>query len=178
MLYEFHLHFLFLFRAGSAAYGIPQARNQIGAAAEVYATAMATLDPSHIYDLHHSCGNMGSLTHWVRPGIKPASSWILAWFLTHWTTRGTPHLYLKKNQTRFTAWHSPTFTSPLWGFSTNRVDSWELAFCLSCSSPAGGSPTDHSNEQKGGKSSFQGQALLRQTYLGLLFSSALMLLFV
>ena len=27
-------------------------------------------------------GNAGFLTHWVRPGIKPASSWILARFVT------------------------------------------------------------------------------------------------
>ena len=31
-------------------------------------------------------GNAGSLTHWVRPGIKPASSCILVRFLTHWAT--------------------------------------------------------------------------------------------
>ena len=31
-----------------------------------------------------------SLTHWVRPGIKPASSWILVRFITHWATTGTP----------------------------------------------------------------------------------------
>ena len=39
-----------------------------------YATATATPDPSHICDLHHSCGNNGYLTHWARPGIEPASS--------------------------------------------------------------------------------------------------------
>ena len=33
-----------------------------------------------------ACGNAGSLTHWVRPGIKPASSWILVRFLTHRAT--------------------------------------------------------------------------------------------
>ena len=27
-------------------------------------------------------GNAASLTHWARPGIKPASSWILVGFLT------------------------------------------------------------------------------------------------
>ena len=32
----------------------------------------------------------GSLTHWARTGIEPASSWILVGFLTHWTTAGTP----------------------------------------------------------------------------------------
>ena len=36
-----------------------------------------------------ACGNMGSLTPRVRPGIKPLSSWILVRFLTHWATTGT-----------------------------------------------------------------------------------------
>ena len=31
-----------------------------------------------------------SLTHWVRPGIKPASSWMLVGFINHWATTGTP----------------------------------------------------------------------------------------
>ena len=41
-------------------------------------TAAGTLDPSWVCDLHHS--NTGSLTHWVRPGIKPTFSWILVGF--------------------------------------------------------------------------------------------------
>ena len=36
-----------------------------------------------------TCSN--SLTHWARPGIEPASSWILVRFLTHWATTGTPY---------------------------------------------------------------------------------------
>ena len=36
------------------------------------------------------CVNDRSLTHWVRPGIKSSSSWILVRFLTCWTTMGTP----------------------------------------------------------------------------------------
>ena len=32
--------------------------------------------------LCHSHGNAGSLTHWVRPGIKPTSSWILVRLFT------------------------------------------------------------------------------------------------
>ena len=32
------------------------------------------------YTIAH--GNAGSLTHWVRPGIEPASSWILVGFIT------------------------------------------------------------------------------------------------
>ena len=38
-------------------------------------------------------GNAGSLTHWARPGIVPASSWMLVKFVNHWATTGTPPLY-------------------------------------------------------------------------------------
>ena len=34
--------------------------------------------------------NTGPLTHWVRPGIKPACSWILVGFISHWAMMGTP----------------------------------------------------------------------------------------
>ena len=57
-----------------------------------YTTATATRDPSHICTLCHSLGNARSLTHWVRPGIKPASSWILAGFISHWTWRELPNV--------------------------------------------------------------------------------------
>ena len=40
-------------------------------------------------------GNTGSLTHWARPGIKLASSWILVRFLTCWAKMGTPYNSLK-----------------------------------------------------------------------------------
>ena len=32
----------------------------------------------------------GSLTLWARPGIEPASSWILVRFVNHWAKMGTP----------------------------------------------------------------------------------------
>ena len=36
-------------------------------------------------------GNAGSLIHWARPGIEPASSsWMLVRFVNHWATTGTP----------------------------------------------------------------------------------------
>ena len=47
---ELTIFFFFLFRATPAAYGSSQARGQIRATAEVYATAKATSDPSHIWD--------------------------------------------------------------------------------------------------------------------------------
>ena len=34
-------------------------------------------------------GKAGSLTHWVRLGIEPASSWILVGFINCWATKGT-----------------------------------------------------------------------------------------
>ena len=37
-------------------------------------------------------GNAGFLTHWVRPGIKPATSWFLVRFVNHWAMMGTPGL--------------------------------------------------------------------------------------
>ena len=59
-----------------------------------YVTATATPDPGHFCDLHTTAhGNTGSLTRWVRPGIEPASSWMLVGFLTHQaTTRTGSHL--------------------------------------------------------------------------------------
>ena len=34
-------------------------------------------------------GIAGSLTHWVRPEIEPASSWMFVGFLNCWATKGT-----------------------------------------------------------------------------------------
>ena len=48
-----------------------------------YTTAPEMPDPSHICDLHHSSRqHTGSLTHWLRPGIKPATSWFLVGFVS------------------------------------------------------------------------------------------------
>ena len=61
--WEFFLFFFFwLFRVEPAAYLSSWARGRIGAIAA---------------GLHHSHSNLGSLTHWVRPGIEPTSSWVL-----------------------------------------------------------------------------------------------------
>ena len=59
------------------AYGSSPARVQIGAALLVYTKATAM--PAR------------SLNHRVRPGIEPASSWILVEFVTTEPTMGTPH---------------------------------------------------------------------------------------
>jgi len=47
-----------------------------------YATATASQDPSRVCTYTTAHGNTGSLTHWARPGIKPASSWTLVGFVS------------------------------------------------------------------------------------------------
>ena len=47
-----------------------------------YTTATATPDPSHVCNLQHSHGHAGSLTHWARPGMEPASSWMPVRFIS------------------------------------------------------------------------------------------------
>ena len=44
--------------------------------------------------------NTRPLTHWERPGIEPASSWVLVGFVNHWAMAGTPRvcfLFLRGN---------------------------------------------------------------------------------
>ena len=48
--------------------------------------------PSATYTTAH--GNTGSLTHWARPGIQPATSWFLIRFANHWAMTGTPYIYM------------------------------------------------------------------------------------
>ena len=78
--------FFVLFRASPVAYGGSQAMGsnqscshwptpepqqcQIQAASVNYTTAH---------------GNAGFLTHWAKPGIEPATSWLPARFVNHWT---------------------------------------------------------------------------------------------
>ena len=45
-------------------------------------TATAMRDPSQSVTYTTAHGNAGSLTYWVSPGIKPASSWIPVRFIT------------------------------------------------------------------------------------------------
>ena len=65
---DFFIIFVFcLFRAAPATYGSSQARGLIRALAA---------------GLQHSHYNAGSLTHWGRPGIEPATSWFLVGFIS------------------------------------------------------------------------------------------------
>ena len=72
---SFLIFFYCYFRATSAACEGSQDRGQIGAVAA---------------GLCHSHSNARSLTHWVRPGIEPATSWFLSdsFLLLKMGTRG------------------------------------------------------------------------------------------
>ena len=73
--------FFFLFRAIPATHGSSWARGWIGAATEGCTTATTTPNPSHICDKTAVCGNTGSLTRWVRPGIERTSYVDTIWIL-------------------------------------------------------------------------------------------------
>ena len=87
-----------LFRAAPVAYGSSQARGGIGAVA-------ASLWPqpqqctiwavSLTYTTAH--GSTGSLTHWARPGIEHASSWMLIGFINHSATTGTSAYFISNS---------------------------------------------------------------------------------
>ena len=85
-----HSHFfLAFFRAAPLAYGSSQAGGRIVASAVSlgHSHSNATSE-SGTYTTAH--GNAGSLTYWVRPGIEPATSWILVVFINCWATKETP----------------------------------------------------------------------------------------
>ena len=86
----FVLFFLCLFRAAPTEYGGFQARGQIRAVtAGLYHQPQPwVIQPISVtYTAAH--GNARSLTHWARPVIEPASSWMLVKFVNHWATMGT-----------------------------------------------------------------------------------------
>ena len=81
-IYSFSFFAFCFCRAACVAYGGSQARSRIRAVATDLHTATATWDLSHVCAPHHSSGQHGSLTHWERPGIEPASLWTLVRFIT------------------------------------------------------------------------------------------------
>ena len=49
---------------------------------QLLACTTATQDPGPVWAYTTAHGNAGSLTHRVRPGIKPATSWFLVGFVS------------------------------------------------------------------------------------------------
>ena len=78
-LYTF---FCLFFRATPAAHGGSQARGLIGATATGLCHSHSHARSKLSVTYATAQGNAGSLTHWVKPGIKPVSSWILGRFVS------------------------------------------------------------------------------------------------
>ena len=77
------------------AYGGSQAKGWIRAAAADLHHSHSNANPSCVYTHTTTHSNAGSLTHWVRPGIKPASAWLLVEFFNCKAMMGTlPHPYI------------------------------------------------------------------------------------
>ena len=75
--------FFFLFRAVPPAYGGCQARGPIGAtAAGLHHSHSNIRSELRLWPTPIAHGNARSLTHWARPGIKPATSWFLVGFIS------------------------------------------------------------------------------------------------
>jgi len=64
--------------ATPAAYGGSQARGLIGAVAAGLCQSHSNARSNPLSANYTTAyGNAGSLTHWARPGIEPATSWFL-----------------------------------------------------------------------------------------------------
>ena len=63
---------------------------RLGVKLELQVPAYATTKQNQIWASSAAytaaCGNTEFLIYWARPGIKPAFSWTLVRFLTHWAT--------------------------------------------------------------------------------------------
>ena len=87
----FCLFLFFLFRAAPMAYGSSQARGRTGAAAAAgLHHSHSTTSKLRLWHAPQFITKPDPLAHWVRPGIEPASSWILVRLLTCRATTGTP----------------------------------------------------------------------------------------
>jgi len=106
--FSFFFFFFAFSRTTPVAYGGSQAKDLIGAVA-------AGLHQSHsnagfqtasaAYTRAQS--NARSLTHGVRPGIKPAISWFLVRFVNHWARSGTPYIAFQLLPPRGFFWFLP-----------------------------------------------------------------------
>ena len=69
-----------------------------------YNTATETWDLRRIFNLHTAHSKAGSPTPWVRPGIKPTSSWIPVGFVSAAPQWELPQFVFKWNQVFLNHW--------------------------------------------------------------------------
>ena len=91
--------FCFLpFKAAPTAHGGSQARGQIGAVATGLTPEpwqRGIRDASATYTTAH--GNTGSLSHWARPWIEPATSWFLVGLVSTAPGQELPKIFVYNN---------------------------------------------------------------------------------
>ena len=97
------------FRAITTAYRVSQARGSNGS----YSWWLTPQPQQHgiwavsaTYTTVH--GTTGSLTHWLRPGIKPASLWMPVRFVNCWATMGAPHTIILNSRNENWGWELRT----------------------------------------------------------------------
>ena len=95
LFYFILFYFVLFFRSTPMTYGSSQARGRIRAIAAGYTYSNTR------YEL---ClwppGDARSLTHWMKPGIKPASSWILDRFISAEPQQKLLSYYFKSQNVR------------------------------------------------------------------------------
>ena len=90
--HEYQIYFICSFRATPKAHGSSQTMGGIRAiATSLWHSYSNEGSEPCLYTIAPS--NTGSLMHWARPGIEPASSWILVRLVSHWTATRTPKSY-------------------------------------------------------------------------------------
>jgi len=87
-----------------------------------YTTATPTWDPTVSVTYTTTHGSAGSLTHWVRPGIEPATSWLLVRFVSAVpqgellqpdSQPATPQQELSEPTSYLLSWKDPNFPGNL-----------------------------------------------------------------
>ena len=111
----YYLFIYCLFRATPAAYGSSQARGWNGTVATGlhHSHSNAGSELSVSYTTAH--GSAGSLIHWARPGIEPATSWMLVRFVNQWATTGTPPTLFSLFHLKNDSWEFPSWLAK-WGW--------------------------------------------------------------
>ena len=94
MFFSLSLFFFWRWGAQLQHMDIPRLGVELLLRLQAHTTSTATSHLSHICDLCHNCGKAGFLTHWMRPGIKPASSWTLHWVLNLLSNNRNAYLIL------------------------------------------------------------------------------------
>ena len=79
--------------AALAAYGSPQARGWIGAAGLHHSHGDTGFEPP-LWLVLQTCSSARSPIHWVKPGVKPASSQTLCWVLNLLSHKGNSYNHL------------------------------------------------------------------------------------